>query len=104
MKNTLGLGAPQRDLLCNGVSGFLFGVFGGLRSLSAGLYRRSGEPFYGPRPWVLWGHCICSTRSDAVASNAASLPRFSSLVPLLPLDTVLDFCRLDRPDGNGFAP
>jgi hypothetical protein len=24
MKNTLGLGGPQRDLLCNGMSGFLF--------------------------------------------------------------------------------
>jgi hypothetical protein len=25
-------------------------------------------------------------------------------VLLFPLDTVVDFCRLDRPDGNGFAP
>jgi hypothetical protein len=37
------------------------------------------------------------------ASTAASLARFSCLVLLLPLDTVLDFCRLDRSDGNGFA-
>ena len=79
-------------------------VFRGLRSLMAGLYRPSGEPFYGPRPWVSWGHYVCLTLSDAAASTAASLARFSSLVLLLPLDTVLDFCRLDRSDGNGFAP
>ena len=76
----------------------------GLRSLLAGLYRPSGEPFYGPRPWVSWGHYVCLTLPDAAASTAASLARFSSLVLLLPLDTVLDFCRLDRSDGNGFAP
>jgi hypothetical protein len=59
-----------------------------LRSLLAGLYRLSGEPFYGPRPWVSWGHYVCLTLSDAAASTAASLARFSSLVLLLPLDTV----------------
>jgi hypothetical protein len=51
-----------------------------------------------------WGHYVCLTLPDAAASTAASLARFSSLVLLLPLDTVLDFCRLDRSDGNGFAP
>jgi len=53
---------------------------------------------------VSWEHYACSTLPDAAASTAASLVRFSSWVLLLPLDTVLDFCRLDRPDGNGFAP
>jgi hypothetical protein len=38
------------------------------------------------------------------AYTAASQARFSSWLLLLPLDTVLDFCRLDRSDGNGFAP
>ena len=38
-----------------------------------------------------WGHYVCSTLPDAVASTAASLARFSSLVLLLPLDTVLIF-------------
>ena len=37
-------------------------------------------------------------------STAASRVHFSSLELLLPSDTVLDYCRLDRPDGNGFAP
>jgi len=37
---------------------------------------------------VSWGHYVCLTLSDAAASTAASLARFSSLVLLLPLDTV----------------
>jgi len=83
---------------------FFSGVFRGLRSLLAGPYRPSGEPFCGPRPWVSWGHYVCSTPLDAAASTVTSLARFSFSVRLLPLDTVLDFCRLDRPVGNGFAP
>jgi hypothetical protein len=40
---------------------------------------------------------------DAVAYTAISQARFSSLVLLLPLDTVLDFYLLERLDGSGFA-
>ena len=42
----------------------------------AGLYRLSGEPFYGPRPWVSWGHYVCLTLPDVAASTAASGPFF----------------------------
>ena len=80
------------------------GVFRGLRSLLAGPYRPAGEPFYGLRPWASWGHYVCLTLPDAGAFTVISPARFSSLVLLLRLDTVLDFFRLDRSDGNGFAP
>src|SRR5215510_7971653 len=80
------------------------GVFRGLRSQLAGLCRLFGEPFCGPRPWVSWVHCVCSTPLDAAVSTVTSLARFLCLVLWLPLDTVLGFCRLDRPDGNGSVP
>jgi hypothetical protein len=104
MRNTLRPGSSQRGLLCNGMSGFLF------RCLPWFAFAIDWvvSPVWRTVLWTaslgVMGHCVCSTLPDAAASTAASLARFSSLVLLLPLDTVLDFCRLDRPDGNGFAP
>src|SRR5215831_18037901 len=80
------------------------GAFRGLGLLLAGPYRPSGELFFGLRPWVSWEHYVCLTPPDVAASTVTSPVRFSFSVLLLPLDMVLDFCRLDRSDGNGFAP
>ena len=100
------LASAVRNATCYaaGLAASFSGVFRGLRSLLAGPYRPSGEPSYGPRPWVSWGYYVCSMPPDVAASTVTSLARFSFSVLLLPLDTVLDFCRLDRPVGNGFAP
>jgi len=100
------LASAVRSATCyaTGRAASFSGVFRGLRSLLAGPYRPSGEPSYGPRPWVSWGHYVCSTLPGAAASTVTSLARSSFSVLLLPLVTVLDFYRLDRPVGNGFAP
>src|SRR5215831_14863486 len=96
------LASTVRSATCyvTGRAASFSGVFRGLRSLLAGPYRPSGELFYGRGPWVSWGHYVCSTPPDAAASTVTSLARFSFSVLLLPFYTVLDFCRLDRSDGN----
>ena len=103
MRNKLGLGAPQRDLLCNGMSGFLFWCL----PWFAFALGWAASPVWRTVLWtaslgVMGALCLLNAfRCGRVHCRFTA--RFSSLVLLLPLDTVLDFCRLDRLDGNGFA-